>query len=156
MRNGRLVKVNRDAVPQKKTVSPSEFFSGGAETNEVYAMTDGVTDEQFREAISEARAEGKLSRANVARKCKAKANPPAEPESASLQELPKKLRKTAAARRVMENLAIDINSLVFVINETNPQEVDADLHKSEIADIRAGLGVIRKFLTRIEKERKGQ
>lgn len=39
----------------------------------IYAMTDGVSDEQFEEAITEARAEGNLSRANVARKCKDKA-----------------------------------------------------------------------------------
>jgi hypothetical protein len=118
----------------------------------IYAMTDGVTDEQFDQAIAEARAEGNLSRANVARKAKAKAKPP-EPEPAATQPqpAPKKVRKTAAARRVMENLTIDINSLVFVINETNPQEVDAELHKSDIADVRAGLGVIRNFLTQIER-----
>lgn len=39
----------------------------------IYGMTDGVSDEQFEDAIAEARAEGNLSRANVARKAKAKA-----------------------------------------------------------------------------------
>lgn len=36
----------------------------------IYAMTDGVSGEQFEEAISEAKAEGNLSRANVARNCR--------------------------------------------------------------------------------------
>jgi len=150
----------RDGDTTSYKPSPSDF----ADKSElsvsgnlgIYAMTDGVTDEQFEEAISEARAEGNLSRANVARKSKAKAHPLVEPEPAAPQEPPKKVRKTAAARRVIENLAIDINSLVFVINETNPQEVDAELHKSDIADIRAGLGVIQKFLKEIQKERKEQ
>lgn len=37
-----------------------------------YAVTDGVPDEVFEEAIAEAKAEGKLTRANVVRKVKAK------------------------------------------------------------------------------------
>lgn len=41
----------------------------------IYAMTDGVTDEDFEQALKEARAEGNLSRTNVARKAKAKAQP---------------------------------------------------------------------------------
>ena len=41
----------------------------------IYQMTDNVTDEQFDQAIAEAKAEGNLSRANVARKCKAKSKP---------------------------------------------------------------------------------
>ncbi|SHR21298.1 Uncharacterised protein [Mycobacteroides abscessus subsp. abscessus] len=36
-------------------------------------MTDGVSDEQFEEVITQAKVEGDLSRANVARKCKDKA-----------------------------------------------------------------------------------
>lgn len=124
--------------------------------NGIYAMTDGITDEQFEEALASARADGNLSRAHVVRKARGIANLPVQPvvdEEKRASGLLKKVRKTAAARRVMESLAIDINSLVFVINETNPQEVDAELHKSDIADIRAGLGVIRKFITEIEKER---
>ncbi|MFH5209224.1 hypothetical protein ACHIPZ_13620 [Antrihabitans sp. NCIMB 15449] len=42
----------------------------------IYAMTDNVTDEQFEEALADAKAEENLSRANVARKAKAKAAAP--------------------------------------------------------------------------------
>lgn len=48
-------------------VTPSEYVTG-YERVEVYAMTDDVTDEQFEEAIAEARAEKNLARANVVRK----------------------------------------------------------------------------------------
>lgn len=59
-----------------KPTSPRELFSGGSETDHVYAMTDGVSDEQFEDALTEAKDEGNLSRANVARKCKAKTAAP--------------------------------------------------------------------------------
>lgn len=55
---------------------PTDFASKHELTNThggIYDLTDGVSDEQFEEAITEARAEGNLSRANVARKCKDKA-----------------------------------------------------------------------------------
>jgi hypothetical protein len=46
-------------------VSTSELSGNGAG---IYHLTDGVTDEQFDEAIAEAKNEGNLSRANVVRK----------------------------------------------------------------------------------------
>lgn len=46
----------------------------------IYAITDAVSDEQFETAVTEAKAEGNLTRANVTRKCKAQA---AEPEPAT-------------------------------------------------------------------------
>lgn len=55
---------------EKKTrQSPTDFFpgGGGAQTA-TYAMTDDVTDEAFDTALTEAKAEGNLSRANVVRK----------------------------------------------------------------------------------------
>lgn len=54
--------------PQESTGSPDDFFSGGKERTQTYAMTDGVSDEQFEEALAEAKDEGNLSRANVVRK----------------------------------------------------------------------------------------
>lgn len=68
-----------EEVDQKP--SPTDFakwceLSGGTPDRPgIYAMTDGVSDEQFEEALIEAKAEGSLSRANVARKCRAKAQP---------------------------------------------------------------------------------
>jgi hypothetical protein len=59
--------------------SPREFGTlyemSGAKDGQpgIYALTDGVTDEDFEAAVKEARAEGNLSRANVARKARERA-----------------------------------------------------------------------------------
>lgn len=68
----------------EKLNSPSDFFTGGGTQAETYAMTDGVTDEQFDEVLDNARAEGNLSRANVSRKAR----------RVSSQELPERKRFT--------------------------------------------------------------
>ena len=48
--------------------SPGSFFRHADERADTYAMTDGVSDADFEDAIGEAKAEGNLSRANVVRK----------------------------------------------------------------------------------------
>jgi hypothetical protein len=48
--------------------SSGSFFQHNDERADTYAMTDGVTDIDFEDAIGEAKAEGNLSRANVVRK----------------------------------------------------------------------------------------
>lgn len=65
---------------------PTDFASKHELTNThggIYDLADGVSDEQFEEAITESRVEGNLSRANVARKCKVKAQPKREVVDAS-------------------------------------------------------------------------
>jgi hypothetical protein len=47
--------------------SPVEIFNNHAEATDSYAMADGVSDEEFELAISEAKDDGNLSRANVRR-----------------------------------------------------------------------------------------
>ena len=59
----------RDEVFRK--ASPASFFNGSGQlAHETYVMTDDVTDEQFDAVITEAKAEGNLSRSNVVRKVK--------------------------------------------------------------------------------------
>lgn len=48
--------------------SPKEFFKSQEDGTATHAVTDGVSNERFDEAIDEAKAEGNLSRANVVRK----------------------------------------------------------------------------------------
>lgn len=55
------------AVPPQVRISTSAIFKGGKDQTDTYAITDGVTDEQFDAAIDEAKADGNLSRANVKR-----------------------------------------------------------------------------------------
>lgn len=57
-------------VPDQKIVSVREIISGGQEISDTYAMADHATAEEFEDALTEARAEGNLSRANVVRKIK--------------------------------------------------------------------------------------
>jgi len=49
---------------------PSQYLEHGQQMTDTYAMTDGVSDEQFEKAIGEAKTERNLSRANVVRKVK--------------------------------------------------------------------------------------
>jgi len=48
--------------------SPASFFRSGKERADVYAMTDGVCDDDFEAALGQARSDRDLSRANVVRK----------------------------------------------------------------------------------------
>jgi hypothetical protein len=48
--------------------SPTLFFRHCDERADAYAMTDGISDAAFEDAIGQAKAEGNLSRANVVRK----------------------------------------------------------------------------------------
>lgn len=63
----------RDRRPTPTDFAKQSELSGKTGAEGIYAMTDGVSDEQFEEALTEAREEGNLSRANVARKCKDRA-----------------------------------------------------------------------------------
>ncbi|MFC9765779.1 hypothetical protein, partial [Rhodococcus jostii] len=63
-------------LPNARDFAKQSELYGPDGSSGIYAMVDGVSDEQFEEALGEARTEGNLSRANVARKCKAKAKAP--------------------------------------------------------------------------------
>jgi Family of unknown function (DUF6551) len=60
--------------------SPGSFFRHGDERADTYAMTAGVSDADFENAIGEAKAEGNLSRANVVRKVRQQRRAPPAPE----------------------------------------------------------------------------
>lgn len=65
---------------------------GGSDQAGIYALTDDITDEQFEDALTEAKAEQNLSRANVVRKVR---NEPARPGRLSLVP-----RRGARSRRL--------------------------------------------------------
>lgn len=52
------------------TFSTSDYLGTGHTRAEIYAMTDGVTDGEFEDVLDQAKSEGNLSRANVARKAR--------------------------------------------------------------------------------------
>jgi hypothetical protein len=59
--------------------SSQPFFRHGDERADAYAMTDGVSDTDFEDALGEARAEANLSRANVVRKIRQRRGNPGAP-----------------------------------------------------------------------------
>ena len=62
--NARTLDRNADIIKK----SPGDYLGHGRARSDIYAMVDGISDEQFEAALAEARSEGNLSRANVARK----------------------------------------------------------------------------------------
>lgn len=141
---------NISVLPSVKDVAP-DFFDNSHKGAAIADFTDGVSDAVFEEALAEAREDANLSRAHVARKTRAKKDhshvPPVPP-----QPVPRRIRKTAAARKVMEDLAITINSLVFVVNDTDPAEVEAAKHRADIEAIFQGMARIKKFLNAVKEQ----
>lgn len=113
----------------------------------IYAMTDAVSDNEFGSALSEARAEGKVSRANVARKIReAKgAEPAAEPT------------RTGDARRAAKQVATFhriINTLeanTMVIDELIRAGLDPAITDDEASRIVAGLEAFARATARVKK-----
>ena len=83
----------------------------GKANSDIYAMTDGVSAEQFEEALGEAKAEGNLGRANVSRKAKriagtedvmdrlldaVEANPPKPPRNMPIHERAEQIKALAS------------------------------------------------------------
>lgn len=150
-RNGQTVHVDRDV--QNTVKSPTDFasaseLSGQHGAGGIYAMTDNVSDEQFEEAMAEARREANLSRANVARKARAKAETQPTPES----KPPTALKKTAVARRTVEYTAVTLNNLAQGFDDITPEEVDAEHLQAEIDSIFQSIGIIRSFLKKVNKQ----
>lgn len=74
----------RDQVCDANKVGVDEFFGHKNEMTEIYAVTDRVSDEQFDHVLTDARAEGNLSRANVVRKVKGISSPQTRDSRADL------------------------------------------------------------------------
>lgn len=79
--------------------SPDELHGNGAG---IYRMVDDTTDDQFEDAITEAKAEGNLSRANVVRKVKG------EPTPLSRKEKAEKARRLAGEGYTSRQIAMEL------------------------------------------------
>lgn len=117
--------------------SRNEFHgSGSGRGNGIFAMAD-VDDIFFEEALASARGEGNMFRSNVARKCRDK---------------PKPVRKTVAARKVMEDLIVTISSLAFVVADTDPDEVDGIEYSTDIGELNLSMAAISRFLNKVKDQ----
>jgi len=122
---------------------PTDFVPKGELSNNgagIYTMTDGVTDEQFEEAVTEAKAEENLSRANVVRKVKSKPKP-----EAKRHEL---LRNTHHHKpaRIVEQTAITLDGLAMGLALVTPGSVPEESKTKHTQVMKDAIGKIRTFI----------
>lgn len=85
-REDNLIRGNsRNAPSDISRATPSEFFSGPAEHRDANAM-GALEPHQFEAVLHEAKAEGNLSRANVARKAREATGSPSAPKRKALTD----------------------------------------------------------------------
>lgn len=153
---------------QEPLKSPTDFVGKGELTGRensgegIYGMTDGVSDEAFEQAIADAREEGNLSRANVARKCKTQAeagnclgkNRVDQNEAAPLNEQPsaKKRLTKHDSTEMLANINGMLNGIVESLPFINPAEIDfTEIENRRVVDnMRNSMSSIRKLLKEIE------
>lgn len=97
---------------------PTDFAKqgdlSGARGDGIYALTDGVTDEEFEQAVSEAKEEGNMSRAHIARKVKKPTDPierlREDAEKAAKSEPPRNLPVAQRAEQIRVLAARNLTS----------------------------------------------
>lgn len=67
-RSNQFATSGRDAGRTSSKSKPDDFLTKGHQQVQIYAMTDGVSDEEFDEALEAAKEEKDMTRANVVRK----------------------------------------------------------------------------------------
>lgn len=143
----------------------------GARGDGIYAMTDGIPDAAFEEALAEARAEAEagsnngayaMGRANVVRKCKAKVgnnqslkdSSSAETGLAETKEAgqPKKRLTKHDSAEMLANINGMLNGIVESLPFIDPAEVAISdpMNRRVIHNIRESMSHIRKLLKEIE------
>lgn len=143
--SGEIRRRGQSRVPNLK--SPTDFASHGELNGDgdrnpgIYALVDGVTEEQFDAAIEEAKAEGNLSRANVVRKVKGE-----EPRSPRDNELLRNTRRVDP-NRVVEGVvsSVVVPASTFDMLDGRWKELDPDRLRGWIGS----LTVERSRLTRL-------
>lgn len=127
-------------------------------------MTDNVSDAQFEEALAEAKAERNLSRANVARKAKARSAKPVidpddplidadtEPPPEPIPETPKKRLTKHNSTEMLANINGMLNGIVETIPFITPSEIDIseETNRQVVENLRESLTKLRKLLKEIQ------
>lgn len=114
----RLGQQNADGTLSKPR--PRDFTDPDS-LHDAVTVTDGVSDEQFEAALSDARSEGNLSRANVVRKVKG------EPGKTT-SERPEHLRKTRRhdSNRMVAEIVNGLEGYVMVLNLIDFEQVSPE------------------------------
>ncbi len=149
----------RSSLPTSSKKSPSDFatpseLQGANRSGEgIYAMTDCVSDAQFAQALAEARAEGNLSRANVARKARALASAAdpqsTQPEPSASAESKRRLTKHDSTE-MLANINGMLNGIVESIPFIDQNDIDATANRAVIKNIRKSMAQISALLKGIE------
>ncbi len=139
-----------DRVGVSNLVSPQEAaqVNHRSDLAPIYHMTDGVTDEQFDAAITEAKAEGNLTRRNVVRKVTGR--------SASKSTRPEVRRGThhIQSRRVMAATVESAANVVIpsVLAEINLSELEAHDLQEWISSLSESIKALGSLRTTLKKE----
>jgi len=96
----------------------SDYIPGGAKGYAEYRVMASAADEQFEQAVEEARAEGNLSRANVVRKIKGEGQPTPKRSEVHHQQ---RLESPGPSRIVVEFRRLDDSMLGGVRVENGPE-----------------------------------
>lgn len=135
-----------------KPVSPTEFASmnelrGSGHAPGIYDLADSVADEDFDEAIEEAKADGNLSRSNVVRKIRGEAKPQGDRHEV--------LRGT---RRLDHNRIVDgfVTSVAGVggelFNLIDYSALDPDRIDDWVASLSESITTLTKLRNNLKKE----
>lgn len=123
-------------------VSSSDLTGNGAG---ILHLTDHVTDEAFEAAISEARAEGNMSRANLVRKVQKEEQPVSPPVRTQVINLP-------AQRRALEGASLTLSGIAMGLRQID--EIHPAITSEEAAEWVDGLSEARREIERVIKRLK--
>ena len=123
-------------------------LSGAGGQPGYYDLSDNVTDEQFDAAIVEAKAEGNLSRANVARKV---GSEKAKPKPATRHEIHHRARHVNAARIVEETIAALDGLAMGLALIDDIQSIDAAMRREWQDAMTRPLAAINTFKRELTK-----
>lgn len=146
IREGKPVQVaSRDGGHVDATISPNEYFANKAERHGVYSVTDGVTNEEFDDALAEAKAEENLSRANVLRKVKKEEKKVTAPTRAQIAGAGAQRRALTGACTTLAGIALGLRQI---------EDIHPDITSKEAAEWVGGLSEARLALERVIKRLK--
>lgn len=134
--------------------SPSDYLPHGSDRKWTYEVTDNVSDDDFEDVLGEARSEDNLSRANVARKCKARAAEVAPGITADeLDALNVKPTPTVDERsmRIFNNLESTLDGIVITLRYLKYDQLDRSEVAEKCESVDNSLATIRKTIRNIRR-----
>ena len=146
---GEILRVgeHRSGLPDEK-ISPAQFFNGGGETADTYAVTDGVTDEQFEAGLAEAKAEQNLARANVVRKVTGRS-----PAKSTRPEVLRGTRRINSHRVIATTVEAAANAVIpSLLADINLGELEAQDLGEWISSLSESIRALRSLKSTLEKE----